>query len=79
MDTRQNIDRRPRNVKADHHRRIGQCRHVRRDRTLERGASVLMLEKADEALAGGNTKYTAGAMWFAYDSADDLLPLLKPR
>ncbi|WP_227270425.1 FAD-dependent tricarballylate dehydrogenase TcuA [Roseobacter weihaiensis] len=44
---------------------------------LEAGAQVLMLEKADEALAGGNTKYTAGAMRFAYDGADDLLPLLK--
>ncbi|MEO1640101.1 MAG: FAD-dependent tricarballylate dehydrogenase TcuA [Pseudomonadota bacterium] len=44
---------------------------------LEAGASVLMLEKADEALAGGNTKYTAGAMRFAYDGVDDLLPLLK--
>lgn len=44
---------------------------------LEAGAQVLMLEKADEALAGGNTKYTAGAMRFAYDSAADLLPLLR--
>ena len=44
---------------------------------LEGGAEVLMLEKADEALAGGNTKYTAGAMRFAYEGADDLLPLLK--
>lgn len=44
---------------------------------LEGGAEVLMLEKADETLAGGNTKYTAGAMRFAYDGADDLLPLLK--
>lgn len=44
---------------------------------LEAGAQVLMLEKADEALAGGNTKYTAGAMRFAYEDADDLLPLLK--
>ncbi len=44
---------------------------------LEAGASVLMLEKADQDLAGGNTKYTAGAMRFAYDNADDLLPLLK--
>ena len=35
---------------------------------LEAGAEVLMLEKADEALAGGNTKYTAGAMRFAYNS-----------
>lgn len=44
---------------------------------LEGGAQVLMLEKAEEALAGGNTKYTAGAMRFAYDGAEDLLPLLK--
>ena len=27
---------------------------------LEKGAEVLLLEKADEALAGGNTKYTGG-------------------
>jgi len=44
---------------------------------LESGARVLMLEKADEALAGGNTKYTAGAMRFAYRDGADLLPLLK--
>lgn len=44
---------------------------------LEAGAQVLMLEKADKALAGGNTKYTAGAMRFAYDGAEDLMPLLK--
>ena len=44
---------------------------------IEAGAQVLMLEKADMALAGGNTKYTAGAMRFAYNGADDLLPLLK--
>ncbi len=43
----------------------------------EGGASVLMIEKADEALAGGNTQYTAGAMRFAYDSGEDLLPLLE--
>ncbi|MFL4468426.1 FAD-dependent tricarballylate dehydrogenase TcuA [Tateyamaria armeniaca] len=46
---------------------------------LEKGASVTLLEKADEALAGGNTKYTAGAMRFAYDGADDLMPLLRDR
>ena len=45
----------------------------------EQGASVLMLEKADEALAGGNTKYTAGAMRFAYDGIEDLLPLIRDR
>ncbi|APX12539.1 FAD-dependent tricarballylate dehydrogenase TcuA [Tateyamaria omphalii] len=44
---------------------------------LEKGASVLMLEKADEALAGGNTKYTAGAMRFAYEDGADLIPLLR--
>ncbi|WP_299024430.1 FAD-dependent tricarballylate dehydrogenase TcuA [uncultured Sulfitobacter sp.] len=44
---------------------------------LEKGAQVTLLEKADEALAGGNTKYTAGAMRFAYDGAKDLLPLLR--
>lgn len=44
---------------------------------LEAGASVLMLEKAGEDLAGGNTKYTAGAMRFAYDGRDDLIPLLR--
>lgn len=44
---------------------------------LEKGAQVLMLEKADEALAGGNTKYTAGAMRFAYNTKADLLPLLR--
>ncbi|MEM1372353.1 MAG: FAD-dependent tricarballylate dehydrogenase TcuA, partial [Pseudomonadota bacterium] len=44
---------------------------------LEKGAAVLLLEKADEALAGGNTKYTAGAMRFAYNGKEDLLPLLR--
>jgi tricarballylate dehydrogenase len=43
---------------------------------LERGADVLMLEKADEALAGGNTKYTAGAMRFAFEGGDALAPLI---
>lgn len=44
---------------------------------LEAGASVLMLEKAAPDLAGGNTKYTAGAMRFAYDTSEELLPLLS--
>ncbi|MEM6409654.1 MAG: FAD-dependent tricarballylate dehydrogenase TcuA [Pseudomonadota bacterium] len=44
---------------------------------LEAGAQVLMLEKAGRDLAGGNTKYTAGAMRFAYDSSDALIPLLS--
>ncbi|MEM9146928.1 MAG: FAD-dependent tricarballylate dehydrogenase TcuA [Pseudomonadota bacterium] len=43
---------------------------------LEQGAEVLMLEKAGIDLAGGNTKYTAGAMRFAYSTSEDLMPLL---
>ena len=42
----------------------------------EGGAKVLMIEKADRDMAGGNTKYTAGAMRFAYNTNADLLPLL---
>ncbi len=42
----------------------------------EAGADVLVVEKADEALAGGNSRYTAGAMRFAYNGVDDLRPLL---
>ena len=41
---------------------------------LERGASVLMIEKAERDLAGGNTAYTAGAMRFVYEGNDDLMP-----
>lgn len=43
----------------------------------EKGSSVLVIEKADESLAGGNTQYTAGAMRFAYASNDDIYPLLR--
>ena len=43
----------------------------------EAGAEVLVLEKGAEDLSGGNTKYTAGAMRFAYDGPDDLKPLIK--
>lgn len=42
----------------------------------EAGVSVLVLEKAERALAGGNTQYTAGAMRFVYNRRDDLLGLL---
>lgn len=41
-----------------------------------KGAKVLILEKADETLAGGNSKYTAGAMRFCYNGKEDLLPLI---
>ena len=38
----------------------------------EKGARVLILEKAGPELAGGNTKYTAGAMRFCYAASEDL-------
>ncbi len=41
----------------------------------ERGASVLVLERAPEDLRGGNTRFTAGAMRVVYDGADDILQL----
>ncbi|MCM2503803.1 FAD-dependent tricarballylate dehydrogenase TcuA [Aureimonas altamirensis] len=43
----------------------------------EKGASVLVIEKAGPDLAGGNSKYTAGAMRFVYGGNDDLVPLLR--
>ena len=44
---------------------------------LEKGASVLAVEKADETEMGGNSRYTAGAMRFVYNGDADILPLLK--
>ena len=46
---------------------------------LEKGAGVLILEKGDKELAGGNTKYTAGAMRFVYESGKikTLLPFIS--
>ncbi|MFT5111948.1 MAG: tricarballylate dehydrogenase [Parasphingorhabdus sp.] len=41
----------------------------------EKGASVLVLERAPEHLNGGNSRFTAGAMRFAYDGADDIRAL----
>ena len=41
----------------------------------ETGASVLMLERAPEAENGGNSRFTAGAIRFAYDSVDDIRSL----
>ncbi len=46
---------------------------------LEKGAEVLIVEKADEQEAGGNSRYTAGAMRFVYNANEELEPLLlKP-
>lgn len=42
----------------------------------EKGCRVLMLECAPESECGGNTRFTAGAMRFAYDGIDDLRRLM---
>ena len=43
----------------------------------EQGASrVVALEKAPRDLRGGNTHYSGGLLRFAYDRAEDLLPLV---
>jgi tricarballylate dehydrogenase len=42
----------------------------------ERGASVLVLERAPAGERGGNTAFTAGAMRFAYEGLDDLLKVM---
>ena len=44
---------------------------------LEKGAEVTIYEKADEKMAGGNTKYTAGAMRFSYENGNQLIGLLE--
>ena len=46
---------------------------------LEKGAKVLLLEKGNKNLAGGNTKYTAGAMRFSYNNGEELLPLIRDK
>ncbi len=38
----------------------------------EQGARVLMLERAPESENGGNSRFTAGAIRFAYDGVDDI-------
>ncbi|UPG73768.1 FAD-dependent tricarballylate dehydrogenase TcuA [Roseomonas gilardii subsp. gilardii] len=43
----------------------------------EAGRQVLVIEKAGPELAGGNSRYTAGAMRFVYNGREDLLPLLQ--
>jgi tricarballylate dehydrogenase len=42
----------------------------------ERGARVLVLEKADEAWSGGNSAFTAGAIRIAHGGLDDVRDLL---
>jgi len=43
----------------------------------EAGAKVLVLERAPQEEYGGNTRFSSGSMRFAYDSGDDLRPILK--
>ena len=41
----------------------------------EKGASVLMLERAPQSENGGNSRFTAGAIRFAYEGVDDIRAL----
>ncbi len=45
----------------------------------EEGADVLILEAGGEDHVGGNSRYTAGAMRFAYDDGDAVRALLAER
>jgi tricarballylate dehydrogenase len=42
----------------------------------EAGAKVVMLERAPEAESGGNSRFTAGAIRFAYRGVDDLKEIM---
>lgn len=42
----------------------------------QKGASVLVLECSPEDEAGGNSRFTAGAIRFAYNGADDIVKLV---
>ena len=42
----------------------------------EQGANVLVLERAPKNESGGNSRFTAGAIRFAYDGVDDLVALM---
>src|SRR5687768_4354748 len=44
----------------------------------ERGARVLVLEKAPRAWAGGNSAFTAGAMRVAHAGLEDVRDLVEP-
>ena len=42
----------------------------------EQGARVVVLERAPKNESGGNSRFTAGAIRFAYDGVDDLMDLM---
>ena len=44
----------------------------------EKGASVLMLERAPREENGGNSRFTAGAIRFAYDGVDHIPAFAAP-
>jgi tricarballylate dehydrogenase len=44
----------------------------------ERGRSVVLLERGEEALSGGNSYYTAGATRIAHDGLHDLVGFVDP-
>ena len=43
---------------------------------LEAGADAMILEKACVEESGGNSRYSAGAMRFAYSSREEIFALL---
>ena len=45
-------------------------------RSRERGADVVLLERASYELRGGNSRFTAGAMRTVYEGTEDLLKLM---
>ena len=55
----------------------GNAAHAAAVSAHEHGAErVLMLEKAPEELRGGNTHYSGGLFRFAFESPEDLLPIV---
>lgn len=44
----------------------------------ERGRSVIMLERAESSMAGGNSYFTAGATRITHDGLDSLLDIIEP-
>ncbi|MEN5073171.1 FAD-dependent tricarballylate dehydrogenase TcuA [Isoptericola cucumis] len=44
----------------------------------ERGRSVVLLERGDVGMAGGNSYYTAGATRITHDGLDDLVDVVEP-
>jgi len=69
--------RRKANAKIYHRRQKRKCSPLRSHSCIGKERAGSDAGKADPALACGNTKYTAGAMRFAYGDKGDLIPLLR--